>query len=435
MLAFAVVLALTGMPLLAAEAPQNNPPGAQAGPPPVSQSAVDEAIKKGIAYLKANNAAHMARREHAGRQLQNCELVLWTYIHSGVGETDPAFQELFEDMMKRKLEATYCVSLQAMILEELERVKYQGRIVQCGQFLVDNQSAQGFWGYGDPTIYAEDVPTTAPKKDVASGGGKGPKEYDPALPHNMRAKPPVKNRVPVKKMKDGNPNDNSNTQYACLGMRACHDAGVILPKEVIENAIKWFRGCQKDDKNVKAEPLNLDSKMAGGTVPGATVAGQLITAEPQGWCYQNHADHKAYGSMTAGAIGCLSILDYIKDNDDGKKKTWRSDKDVHEGLQWISKNFSVTGNPGPYEHANFAENGKAQYYYYLYALERAGMLYGTEIIGSHWWYQEGANQLIKDQAAGGSWGDGAIDTCFAILFLRRATRPLVATQAASGPRK
>ena len=66
----------------------------------------------------------------------------------------------------------------------------------------------------------------------------------------------------------------------------------------------------------------------------------------------------------------------------------------------------------------------------MYALERVGMLYGTEIMMTHEWYPEGAKQLIDDQK-GGSWGDGTRDTCFAILFLKRATRPLdVATEGA-----
>jgi hypothetical protein len=133
--------------------------------------------------------------------------------------------------------------------------------------------------------------------------------------------------------------------------------------------------------------------------------------------------------MTAGATGSLCILDYIKDNDEGKKRSWKNDKDVHEGLVWLAKNFSVTYNPGKYEHGG-AENGKDQYYYFLYGLERAGMLYGTEIMGAHKWYPEGAKVLIADQKADGSWGGGADDTCFAILFLKRATKSL---DVATGP--
>jgi hypothetical protein len=78
-------------------------------------------------------------------------------------------------------------------------------------------------------------------------------------------------------------------------------------------------------------------------------------------------------------------------------------------------------------------------YYYMYGLERTGILFGTEKFGTRDWYAEGAQLLLKNQNAEGSWGRAAQakpddkgkstqDTCFAILFLRRATRALVATE-------
>jgi hypothetical protein len=421
-------------------------------PNEVDQVKVDMAIEKGIKYLKANNAAHMAAADHVGRKMSKRELVLFTYVHSDVPETDADFKTLFDDMMKDKLEATYCVALQAMVLEEVERVKYQKRIAQCAKFLVDNQGPQGFWSYGSPSIYVEDITYDIPKrKDVASGGGSsqggGVKQFELPQP-GMRTKPKVTNKIKIKKDRDGEGHDNSNTQYAALGCRACVDSGIILEEKVIDTAMKWLRDCQKKEQ-AQAEDLieggvnGPDGGMPGGkpgvsSGPGAgggTVAGPSRVqrkAVPEGWCYSDHADHKAYGSMTAGAIGSLAIWDYIKDADEGRKRSWKSDGDIAKGLVWLGKNFSVTYNPGPYEHAKMEENSKNQYLYYMYALERAGMLYGTEMMGTHKWYPEGAKVLIETQGADGHWGDGTVDTCFAILFLKRATRSLgVATHSAS----
>jgi hypothetical protein len=61
-----------------------------------------------------------------------------------------------------------------------------------------------------------------------------------------------------------------------------------------------------------------------------------------------------------------------------------------------------------------------------------GILYGTQKIGRHEWYPEGAALLLAEQTADGSlkgtdlsWVETTTwDTRFAILFLRRATRPL-----------
>ena len=63
------------------------------------------------------------------------------------------------------------------------------------------------------------------------------------------------------------------------------------------------------------------------------------------------------------------------------------------------------------------------------------ILFGTEKIGEHAWYKDGANALLAAQNEEGSWGkddpnwfNRTWHTCFAVLFLRRAARPLVATE-------
>jgi hypothetical protein len=344
----------------------------------VDQVKVDAAIKKGLAYLKSQLG-------HFGtlNKRRTDELVLWTFAHGGVAETDPDFEALFKTVTESKLEWTYNVSLQAMILEELDRVKYQGRIAQCAQFLVDNQAQNGQWSYGEFDPFAQDVPTGTGKKAVASGGGKSkPEKPVPGL----RTKPKVINSITIKVLKKGPARgDNSNSQYAALGLRACHDAGIVIPPEILESAEKWWRDG------------------TGG----------------EGWGYLNKGD-AGYGSMTAGAVGALTIYQFIQG------RQWMKDKDVVSGMDWLGKHFTLTENPGPHD-ADGGQNGWQ--YYYLYALERAGIFYGTETMGNHEWYPEGAQYLLTMQAADGSWtskgADHSIwDTCFAILFLRRATRPL-----------
>jgi hypothetical protein len=70
------------------------------------------------------------------------------------------------------------------------------------------------------------------------------------------------------------------------------------------------------------------------------------------------------------------------------------------------------------------------HYYYLYGLERAGELTLTLNFGKHDWYKEGAEMILAQQQSDGKWhspqgtGGPVIDTCFALLFLKRAT-PLI----------
>jgi hypothetical protein len=97
------------------------------------------------------------------------------------------------------------------------------------------------------------------------------------------------------------------------------------------------------------------------------------------------------------------------------------------GLAWIQKFYSVTDHP---------EYSKEYYYYYLYALERVGVLCKLDLIDDHDWYVEGASVLCELQGAEGSWKgeteSDEISTAFALLFLKRATNPLPVTTPSSG---
>ena len=360
---------------------------------------VDEAIARGVKFLHGRVDAIVTRAKTADRKLVENELVLWTLLHGGFPESHPTFQKLFREMMSRRLERTYRVALQAMILEELDRVKYQPRIAQCAQFLVDNQCRDGQWSYGDPSIFA-DQELLAPLA-TATRGRKKTGVVRIRGPRKRGAKPRVVRFVQINKKREGRGGgDNSNSMYAALGLRACHDAGFLLPKQVVDRAQKWWREAQE--------------------AKGKNDAGR-------GWCYggKNHAAHPAYGSMTAGAVGSLAIYDFIQ------KREWKQDRAVQDGMTWLAKNFSVTANPGTPEHGG----GKPDYmyFYYMYGLERAGMLYGTGKMGDHDWYKEGERALLAVQRLDGSWQGGSVrDTCFAILFLKRATAVLPSVSTGGG---
>ena len=369
------------------------PPAAP--PPPVDEAQVDAAIKKGVAYLRTapSPAAHAGIKD-------SDELILWTFVHAGVRESDPDFQKYFKKMLDGTLEKTYKVALQAMILEEMDRVKYQERIAQCATFLVDNQCVNGQWAYSTPDAFSVDVKVPELKSVATAAPAAVPgttRDFGPA----EKVKPRVLQKFPVKKQKDGPAaGDNSNTQYAALGLRACHDSGILIPDTVLVLAVKWWRESQQSevDKDGKAVAT-------GGA------------EKPEGWNYKDKAaqpEKAPYSAMTAGGTSSLVIYDYIL----GRR--WKDDVHVKQGMSWLTGHWAINRN-----------------YYYLYGLERTGILFGSDKFGEHYWYPEGAKFLLKDQNADGSWGhrtkpeekDRATqDTCFAILFLKKATRPLVASE-------
>ncbi len=80
---------------------------------------------------------------------------------------------------------------------------------------------------------------------VVLGGGlvaaRGRDKADPK-DKDKRDKPKVLQKVTITKRRDGPAQgDNSNSQYAALGLRACHDAGIDLPGAVVDKAIAWWK--------------------------------------------------------------------------------------------------------------------------------------------------------------------------------------------------
>jgi hypothetical protein len=130
-----------------------------------------------------------------------------------------------------------------------------------------------------------------------------------------------------------------------------------------------------------------------------------------GYGYSSNTD-KVRGTMTGAGVALMAIC---KNGLEMQGKLKGDDrKKIEEGLEagfnWLVDHYSVTSS-----------EGGGPYYYYMYGLERMGALLNRGYLGEHPWYLEGAKELIKRQKAGGDWG-GEDDTCFAVLFLRRATR-------------
>jgi hypothetical protein len=309
-------------------------------------------------------------------------------------------KELVEAMIKKDIHTTYTAALQAMALQKINPKKYQWRIAQCAQFLVENQCENGQWDYGEKIVSDFKPPKEEPPT-ISTDGEKKPaaKKYNAGQTQRLPQIP-----VPPKRKK-GPPNgDNSNAQYAALGLRACIDAGLVIPRETLVKAREWWTKSQNQDGGWG---YNGDGSMDGGGIENET-----------------GVSNASYGSMSAGAVGALCIYKHYLG------ETFKSDMPVLRGLDWLTKNYDVKKNPFK---KNFA------YLYYLYALERAGLLYGTEKFGAREWYPEGAHHLLDTQKANGEWNTadaithgGIADTCFAILFLRRGTTPLVPQKIESG---
>lgn len=211
--------------------------------------------------------------------------------------------------------------------------------------------------------------------------------------------------------------DLSNSQYALLGLRAAMDCGMAVPHEVWRAALRELIAIQESD----GPAVDLLEK----EVREGYVIQSRTKAAARGWRYSDRRkhgplgentlyEHEATASMTTAGLAMVSIC---------TEGLWRSrrfsGKDrrdaaaaIRDGLAWMQKNYSVTEN---------LPLGQAHYHYYLYGLERAGMLTGRRWMGPHDWYLDGATQWLALQRPDGAWGDH-VATSFGILFLKRATR-------------
>lgn len=184
--------------------------------------------------------------------------------------------------------------------------------------------------------------------------------------------------------------DHSNTQFALLGLMAAQKAGIFIPANVLDRARRHWNDSQN--------------------------------AADGGWGYgSSRGQSQSYGSMTAAGVASLFLLGNDLYSQTEKCGIYVENERISRGLDWLARHWSVSMNPA-------AKGGLAEPYYWLYAIERVGVLTGLKYIGSHDWYREGAAFLVKDQRPDGSWGRrlyGLSDTCFAVLFLAKGPAPIL----------
>ena len=214
--------------------------------------------------------------------------------------------------------------------------------------------------------------------------------------------------------------DFSNTQYALLGLRAAKDCGIPIPPQVFKRTVD--RALARQEQDGPEVPRILREKER------TYVVGK---DKARGWPYQD-LSNSITGSMTTAGIAILQIahdglLRPRKFPGYKPSQQLKVAQAIQDGFAWLDKNFAVDKNPG--------QGG--WHYYYLYGLERAAVLGGRDLIGQHDWYIDGAKYLTSHQQADGRWSTGElgpsghlqasdmIDTAWAILFLKRATRPLI----------
>lgn len=184
--------------------------------------------------------------------------------------------------------------------------------------------------------------------------------------------------------------DNSNTQFATLALWAAQRYDVPMHR-TLNLIVRRFVTSQNPDGS-----WNYHYRFGGGV------------------------QHESFSS--AGAMTCVGLIGLAVGH--GLNQPLPAGQPVQDPrvLKALTALYQMVGKPG-----DRLRKLPMQNLYYLWSLERVAVLYRLPTIGDKDWYRWGAQVLVGNQETEGTWSGGlypgsspTIDTCLALLFLKRA---------------
>jgi hypothetical protein len=440
---------------------------------------VDEAVKKGVEFLKTQQKPDGSW--NGTTPLENIfsygttALCLFAVVKGGEPKNSPAVQNALKWLTEHEWKTIYDASTLVLALAALAD--------EDEEAAPDNENADG------KDLRTAPIPDPADgKKNLKRIKSNLSDLLKKALEYivSNRNKDAVW-RYPSEEL--GGRNDASNTQYACMAIFEARRIGYQVPNAIFTEIADYFiKYQQKDGPKIKgfsvpgadmnmADLLDLEkewrkkfnkiledekkeAKKEGkefkgvdlGTVPVENPPNSKFGAEgdfeARGWSYlppdapRTFQGHQVptpmfdyTGSMTcSGVVCCMLSKLYLEKTTWYKENGRKLERAIRDGLGWLVQNWATDKNPG-------ASQEDSWRYYYFYAVERAAVLSLVQKIGDHNWHYEIGNIILPEQMADGSWKGATAaptpggprpaqhgplwNTCFAILFLKKATTPII----------
>ena len=344
-------------------------------------SKINEAIDKGVAYVKAfSEDGGRGNKRPASWALRG-----WALLEAGVPGGDAAVKKLADYVRQEvpEMVMAYDLSLSLLFLDKLNDQGDEPLIESMAVRLLAGQRAKGGWEYGvDRPSLAERarlaklirLTEESRKQGFAIKAKKRTnQEIAQAIDNQLRA-------IDLSVM--DTPGDNSNTQFAMIAMWVARRHGVPVTKSM----------------------AMIERRFQLSQLPSGAWGYIFPTTDPP-----RDDNYCTYPAMTCAGLLGLALGEGVK----AKPRDLSKDKQVQRGLEVMA---GAMDTPPPAKHPNFL--------YFLFSMERVAVVYNRQKIGSHDWYLWGARQLVDTQARNGSWSGGfatdAADSCFALLFLKRA---------------
>jgi hypothetical protein len=414
---------------------QRTPEQAEAvGPPPVSdrRMKIDSAVSKGVNYLR-NQILNPASKDYyfndpgAGSNVGVLVLAGLTLLECGVGPSDPAVEKVLKTVRQEapRLRFTYSLALCVLFLDRLNegtpdpanRELLQRIAVQ----LMAAQNANGGWGYYCPVLSKE-------KADAVLADLKANRFHPASF--------------------GGSYDDNSINQFATLALWAARKQGIRTEPTLAKVERRYLEN-QNDDGS-----WGYRARDNGYLKDATTCAGLIGLAVGQGIRSEPIKGEPGASAPVGESSPIKSALDPTKlppiarglefiaktiGKDPHRMNPQRRDERRKHTAEMMELNRQWQEGPESerntverrIKHIDDARLLKGTYFnsdswgdlYFLWSVERVAVIFDLDKIGGKDWYNWGTDVILENQLPDGSWRDrfpGIPDTCFALLFLRRA---------------
>jgi hypothetical protein len=375
---------------------------------------VNQAIDRGLAFLR--------KQADGLRPPQPVEGLLGlTLLECGTPVNDPLIARLAASLRAQagQLNQTYTLSTAIFFLDRLGKRHDDELISTFADRLVAGQDEGGSWSYWCPLL------------------GKAP-----AVPFGQpRRRPGGTGKFALRRHGGG---DHSNTQFATLALWIARRHMVSVEvREALARVDQHFRAVQAKDGSwsYHPPPVIRVNQAPAPAVPYGPVRAQGHPGLPPlpDPLAQNLLKNLSVPSVWRTSNTCAGLLALAVGHgiDYGRGPPLRprplNDPAVNAALRFLGE--AISGDvPVP---GGRLLDGR-DVVYTLWSVERVGTLYSLQHIGKRAWYPWAAEWLLGAQRPDGSWQHGlgpVVDTCFALLILRRSNLAPDLTHALRAPRK
>lgn len=383
------------------------------------EKSIEQSIDKGKAFLKETYARGV-QNPNGTNGIGPAALSGVALLEARVPADDPAIKSIAAAVREAAYGEvrTYQVALCLMFLDRLEDPADIPMVQVLALRLLAGQQGNGGWGYNTcGGVSGEQIQWL--KTNLKPPAKPAPDAKTKPVP---RLLPEVSTYASSVSAPQNGPNDNSNTQFAILGLWLSRKHGVPVENalDVIE---KRFRGTQ-DAQGTWGYfgPTGAGAAMPGAGSASMTCCGLLGLATGNARRIEKRPPKEAVLKSPAAKGD-----DFFTNPGKGEKPTEKPpetrDPAAIRGLTVLGAFLSG------YVQANnlLAPNDKHgdRDLYLLWSIERVGVIYNVDKLGGINWYDVGSAAILKAQAGNGSWGNGHhygddVNTSFALLFLCKA---------------